>query len=137
MRLLFRRPSKEARAPKLQSARRRTRLQFDTLENRVCPSTVAATLSAGILQITQTSPGGPTNLIIFGDKAAGAGNTAIATVEGGFTTTVNGKNADTFTLFSPGALSAINVTLGDGNNTISVGADPSHVLTLPGTSLNV
>jgi hypothetical protein len=129
MRLFSRSPSN------IPSVRRRTRLHFDLLENRLCPSNVGASLLGGVLQITQLTPG-QTNLVIFGDKAAGAGNTATVFVQGGFSTTVNGGNQASFTLTFPGSLSAINVTLLSDNNAIVVGL-PGQVLTLPSTALNV
>jgi hypothetical protein len=137
MRLFSRRPSKVRPSPKVQAARRRARLQFDILENRVCPSTLSANLDlSGNLIITQTSPGF-TNLMIFGDTAPGTANSNVTVAGVGFGTTVNGMNQVPFHLMFPGSLASIQVILGNGGSEVSVGQDSTHVLWLPGTPLSV
>src|SRR6516162_11713138 len=120
--------SKKLRSPKAKKPS--ARLILEALEDRRCPTAI---VFAGfvpftaILNITEVfssnspSSGPGSNLTIYGNTPPGGGATSMVTVLGGFETTVNGMNAVTFTTAFPGAITAINVTVLNDNETIIVG----------------
>jgi hypothetical protein len=136
--------SRKLRSPKAKKPT--ARLFLETLEDRRCPTAVVFAgfvPNTAILNIQKVfsanSPsGGPgSSLIISGNTGATTGGpTSMVTVQGGFETTVNGMNAVTFTTAFPGAITAINVTVLNDNETITVGT-PKGIINLPGTRLNV
>jgi hypothetical protein len=116
-----------------------TRLQVELLEARRCLSGVLAVNfvpSSSILVITSLVSSDRTSLILSGNSPPGGGPTAMVTVQGGLNTTVNGTNAITVTAAFPGAISSINVSLLNDDDTVTVGT-PAGILNLPGTTLNV
>jgi hypothetical protein len=136
--------SKKLRSPKAKKPT--ARLLVETLEDRRVPTAVVFAgfvPNTAILNIQEVfsanSPsGGPgSTLIISGNTPAGTGGpTSMVTVAGGFETTVNGMNAATFTTLFPGAITAINITVLNDNETIIVGT-PTGIINLPATTLNV
>ena len=136
--------SKKLRSPKAKKPT--ARLLVETLEDRRVPTAVVFAgfvPNTAILNIQEVfsanSPsGGPgSTLIISGNTPAGTGGpTSMVTVAGGFETTVNGMNAATFTTLFPGAITAINITVLNDNENITVGT-PTGSIILPGTTLNV
>jgi hypothetical protein len=136
--------SRKLRSPKAKKPT--ARLLVETLEDRRVPTAVVFAgfvPNTAILNIQEVfsanSPsGGPgSTLIISGNTPAGTGGpTSMVTVAGGFETTVNGMNAVTFTTLFPGAITAINVTVLNDNETIIVGT-PTGIINLPATTLNV
>src|SRR5262249_25460014 len=73
---------------------------------------------------------------ISGNTAPGGGTTAMITVTGGSQTSVNSLSAITFTLASLGTLTAIDVTLLNNNDALTIGT-PTGIVNLPGASLSV
>jgi hypothetical protein len=135
--------SKELRSPKAKKPT--ARLQLEYLEDRRCPTAVVFAgfvPNTAILNITEVfSANSPSNgpgssLTISGNTHPGGGPTSMVTVSGGFETTINGMNAATFTTAFPGAITAINVTVLNDNETITVGTR-TGIINLPGTTLNV
>jgi hypothetical protein len=136
--------SKKLPSPTAKKPRARLRLEF--LEDRRCPTAVVFAgfvPNTAVLNITEVfSANSPANgpgssLTISGNTAAGTGGpTSMVTITGGFETTINGMNAVTFTTLFPGAITAINVTVLNDNETITVGT-PTGIINLPGTTLNV
>jgi hypothetical protein len=136
--------SKKLRSPKAKKPS--ARLILETLEDRRVPTAVVFAgfvPNTAILNITEVfSANSPSNgpgssLIISGNTTCSSGiPTSMITVAGGFETTVNGMNAVTFTTLFPGAITAINVTVLNDNETITVGT-PTGNINLPGTTLNV
>jgi hypothetical protein len=136
--------SKKLRSPKAKKPS--ARLLLETLEDRRVPTAVVFAgfvPNTAILNIQEVfSANSPSNgpgstLIISGNTGATTGGpTSMVTVAGGFETTVNGMNAVTFTTAFPGAITAINVTVLNDNETIIVGT-PTGIINLPGTTLNV
>ena len=136
--------SKKLRSPKAKKPQARLHLEY--LEDRRVPTAVVFAgfvPNTAILNIQEVfSANSPSNgpgssLTISGNTAAGTGGpTSMVTITGGFETTINGMNAVTFTTLFPGAITAINVTVLNDNETIIVGT-PTGIINLPGTTLNV
>jgi hypothetical protein len=83
------------------------------------------------------APNGPgSSLTISGNTGPGGGSTSMITVTAGPMTRVNGVNAVSFTAAFPGAIKAINVNLLNDNDSLTIGTSTGMV-NLPGTSLNV
>jgi hypothetical protein len=136
--------SRKLRSPKAKKPS--ARLLLESLEDRRVPTAVVFAgfvPNTAILNITEVfSANSPSNgpgssLIISGNTPTTTGGpTSMITVSGGFETTVNGMNAVTFTTLFPGAITAINITVLNDNETITVGT-PTGIINLPGTTLNV
>jgi hypothetical protein len=135
--------AKKLRSPKAKKPTARLYLEY--LEDRRCPTAVVFAgfiPNTAILNITEVfssnspSSGPGSSLTISGNTPPGGGPTSMVTITGGFETTINGMNAVTFTTLFPGAITAINVTVLNDNETITVGT-PTGIINLPGTTLNV
>jgi hypothetical protein len=119
---------------------------MEALEDRCCPTSIVFAgfvPNTAILDITEVfssnspSPGGPgSSLVIFGNTPPGGGPTSMITVQGGLETTINGMNAATFTTAFPGAITSIDITMLNDNDSLTIGT-PTGILNLPGTTLNV
>jgi hypothetical protein len=105
------------------------------------PSAVYASFvpSTSILAINElfAGPRGTgASLTISGNTGPGGGPTSMITVAASMGTTVNGGNAITVTMAFPGAISAINVSLLNDNDSLTLGT-PTGIINLPSTNLNV